>query len=207
MVQPPRRCGVHGSGCRRRGLRVLARSQLQRPRRGAREARRTVPGRRRPPERPDDGRAAVRQHPTGTPEPPLGAPRPLAVPLVDGHQGRGAHEGHEVAGAEGQEDGRRLPGESAEVRRQEARRGNEVLVPGDARRPGRERVVEDHRDAADGGDLRSGRRSGGGRASRRPVGAGGQGALLQPPALAREPQAAHDVGARSRSLRCRCTGR
>ena len=94
-----------------RGLRVLARSQLQGPRRGAREARRAVPGRRRPPERPDDGRAAVRQHPTGTPEPPLGAPRPLAVPLVDGHQGRGAHEGHEVAGAEGQEDGRRLPGE------------------------------------------------------------------------------------------------
>ena len=80
-----------------RGLRVLARSELQGARRGAREARRTVPRRRRPPERADDGRAPVRQHATGTPEPPLGAPRPLAVPLVDGQQGRRAHEGHEVA--------------------------------------------------------------------------------------------------------------
>ena len=127
--------------------------------------------------------------------------------LVDGRQGRRAREGPAGARAEGQEAGVVYQGQGAAFVDRKLRAGTrywyEVTLVDQAGNESSKTIGH----AADGGDLRAGRRGGRRASPRRPVGAREQGALLQPPALAREPQAADDVGQAAEARAAAATGR
>ena len=75
VVQPSGRRRVHGHRRRVGRHRVLTDGDVQGPGRQPRQARRPVPGRRRPPERADDGRVALRRHASRPPERQVGQQR------------------------------------------------------------------------------------------------------------------------------------
>ena len=197
VVQPSGRRGLHRHRRRVGHLGVLAHRELQGAGRRPGEARRPVPRRRRSPERADDGRAPLRRHAAGAAERSGGSARRVDL----------ARRGRPERTSSGRRSSGR-PGRRARSRPSSTRAKATQFVDKKLRTGTRywyEVTLVDQAGNAASKTIglqptgtRHLRARPTARSSREPPVvqwvAGEQGALLQPPALAREREAADDLG-------------